>query len=32
MIAETSAIEFNNDRDNSKFVDLWNRLCAGKHS
>ena len=32
MIAETGALIFNNDGDNSKFVDLWNSLCAGKHS
>lgn len=30
-VVEPIITAFDNDDDNSKFVDLWNALCAGKH-
>lgn len=32
FIAETNSLVFDNNTDNSKFVELWNSLCAGKHN
>lgn len=32
LIAETNALVIDNDSNNSKFVELWNFLCAGKYN
>jgi hypothetical protein len=31
-VAEPNVTTLDNDDDNSKFVDLWNALCSGRHS